>query len=142
MLEVKDKALIEDCASSLYRAISCEPNEEPDYDDIKKLFIDSAIMVEYENKDSKIPNIKTIDEHIKELKNVFKTHPIILKKGFIENQLSIKIMTNGPVATVYSEYEKYYYNGKVDIKNIGCNIIQMIKIDNKYKILSVSWYEK
>jgi hypothetical protein len=142
MMEVTDEVLIKECVSSLYRSISCEPGKKPDYDNIRKLFVDNAIMAEYVNKNSKIPNVKTIDEHIKEIENVFKIYPAISQKGFIENELSIKIMVKGPVATVCSEYEKYYYNGKIDMKNIGCNIFQMVKIDEIYKILSVSWYEK
>lgn len=141
-MTVKDEILIKECVSSLYKAISCAPGTEPEYSKIKELFLDNGMMAEYEKIDSEVPNIKTIEEHISEIKDVFKNYPFVSKKGFYENELSIQIMKNGPVATVYSEYEKKYYNGKKDVINIGCNIMQLVKINKEYKILSVSWYEK
>ncbi|MDD4839959.1 MAG: hypothetical protein PHE93_04745 [Clostridia bacterium] len=140
-MEIEDEVLIKGCVNSLYKAISCEPNTEPNYDDLRELFVDNAIMAEYECINSNVPNIKTIDEHISEIKTLFKKYSFVSKNGFLEKQLSIKIMMNGPVATVYSEYEKSYFNGKEDIKNTGCNILQIVKIDGNYKIISVSWFE-
>lgn len=141
-MEIQDEILIKECVKSLYRAISCHPGTEPNYDKIRNLFVDNAIMAEYQEKDSKIPNVRTIDQHVKEIEDVFKKYSFISKNGFYENELSNNIIINGPVAMVCSEYEKKYFNGKKDIKNIGRNIMQIIKIDSEYKILSVSWYEQ
>ncbi|MBN2694562.1 hypothetical protein JXR93_07855 [bacterium] len=125
----------------LYEYISFQEGEEPNFFRINELFVDGAKVIEYKDKDFINYNEKNINLHILEMNEVFSKYPLIKSKGFREKEIENDIIINGPVAFVKSRYLKKYFNGKDNIESTGINCMQIAKLNNTLKIISISWYE-
>lgn len=131
---------IEEFMKSFYSAISCEKGQQPEYVKLQNHFVENAILAEY-IRGREIPRIKSIETHINEIKKAFETYKFLSENGFFEEELNKEIVTSGQITMIKSSYEKRYFDGEKNIVQIGVNHLQIIKINNEYKILSVAWYE-
>lgn len=136
-MEVVQKLL-----DNLYESISFNEGEEPDFNNLSKLFLDGAKVMEYQDDKFTKYKVKDINEHVKEMYDVFNKYPEIKNKGFLEYEIENEIVFYGPIAFVKSNYFKKYFNGKETIQQIGTNCMQIVNCNGRYKIMSIGWYEE
>lgn len=136
------KEQIQKTLTALYANISFKAGEEPDYSQMKHIFLDEAIAFEYSSPDSKDYEVKPIDSHFKHMYEIFNNYPQIKKNGFSEVELENSFIINGPIALVSSRYKKHYYVDTKEVIAYGTNNITMMHVDGAYKIISIGWSEE
>lgn len=141
-IKIITETAVQKLLDQLYDYMSFMKGEEARYDLLRGIFHEEALIIEYNQQDCRYHNEKNIHRHIAEINYVLSQDPEIKSEGFTVTELNNTISIAGPTAFVKSVYEKRYSDGVQGFNEIGINTLQMARINQKLKIISMASYEK
>lgn len=133
---------VQKLVDQLYEYMSFKVGEEPHHELLKGIFHEEAVIIDYAHRDFRYYNEKNIQRHIEEINFVLSKDPVIKCKGFSVKELNNTIYIAGPTALVKSVYEKKYSDGMKEFGEIGINSMQIVRINDDLKIISMACFEK
>jgi hypothetical protein len=122
--------------SALYESITFDQNSAPDYEKFRSLFVDGAFLISV--KDSAFFKLST-EEFIQ---NMTKQRESGNLKAFREFEISRESNRYGNIAHVFSTYETDIQTAEGPLKTRGINSIQLLRINDQWKVTSLIWYEE
>ena len=131
-----DLNLIQLLVDRLYRAISFDPGNRPPIENLRKLFIPEARLI---NNNADQPSLLTIDQFISAFREQIESGAIT---SFLENEISHITELFGKVAHRFSTYESRFDPKSVEPFSVGINSIQMLKIGGKWKVSGMVWNDQ
>jgi len=123
----------EDVVKEIYELVSFKPGETPDWDRVKSLFVEEAVVVLRASRTSH--NIFSRESFIQDFKN-FITRSNVDKTGFLEKIVSVKSTTVGDITHCFVVYEASI-PGSQRSPQKGLDSFQLIKKDGKWRIISI-----
>lgn len=128
--------MITEFIEKFYNTISFKGGEKFKSEEFKSLFINGALLIEIIDGDYLI---KSVDDLIMEFEEAIKNDPELYKDGFIEKQLSVKVLDSGECYLVRSEYIKCYTRNNRTVSEKGYNRFTLINHNGSIKIACVVW---
>ena len=119
--------------SELYDLVTFEVNSPPDWDRVRSMFLENAIIVLRTSRDSS--TIFTVDGFVQDFIN-FIENSNVQKTGFDEKIIKMKPMAFGDIAHVLVLYEASI-PGSQRPPQQGVDSFQLIKKNNRWWIVSV-----
>jgi len=134
--DVNSQSLInhdpESLIKELYKVVSTKSGEKVDWDFVKSIFIEEAIIILRTRPD--LTQQFTVDGYIQDFKNFYE-YPVVNKNGFEEKILEIKSSIYKDMAIVVTIYEAKIPNiSRPPSKGIDFWIL--IRNDNHWEIVS------
>ena len=129
---------IEKLIERFYSIISGKKEEDRDWNSFKSLFFTNShlMSVKYNSNNECITTPQDVESYIIRLEKFLRTN------DFYEYGFNYKINVLGNIAYVYSEYEaKTSLECNIPLKT-GVNLVQLVKHDNKWKIINMLWEDK
>ncbi|MBU1099595.1 MAG: hypothetical protein KKA84_04245 [Bacteroidetes bacterium] len=118
-----------------YEVISGSAGEEREWDKLRLLFCEGAVLTPYVFSDN--VNERSISYNIESYINRVKK--IILSSDFNERGFNYRIDIYGNIANVYSEYSAQINTGNETYMKKGINLIQLLLDVDNWKIISMLW---
>lgn len=129
----------ENIVKAYYNRLSFEAGESPDWEKVKSLFIDEAVIAVRTNID-KI-DVLSKESYVQVLIQGIKKYEL-LKTGFHEKILNSRIKIIGDLAYCVVLYMAWIPNlaepGTADVETKGVDVFQLLKVDNDWKIISLT----
>lgn len=122
--------------SKIYSSICFKEGKKPALDKLKDIFIKEGRLI---NNNPKNPVIMTVEQYI----TIFNTQieqGII--KEFFEEEIAHRTEVFGKLAHRFSTYKTIFRMHGVEVRNIGINAIQFVRIDNKWLISGMTWNDE
>lgn len=134
--ENSDKQLAENVVTKLYGLVTFEAGKEPDWEAVKALFIDEAVIALRESREGL--NIYTkqgfVDSFIKFIKSDYRGKNV-LETGFIEKITKIDTQVYGDFALCNVLYQPYLADMQPTYTGLDC--FQLLKKDGEWKIAAI-----
>jgi len=124
----------ENTVQQLYELVTFEPGTTPDWDKVRDLFIEEAVIVLRTSWDS--TSIFTVDGFIGDFV-AFAENPNINAAGFKEEILKMEILEFGEMANILVLYEASV-TGSERPPQKGVDNFSLIRRDNRWWIISVA----
>lgn len=133
-----DLGEIDKVVNKLYANITFKPKQSPTLSKLKDIFYGKGLFI---NNSADDPMTFTLQEFTDKIRGQVKSGKV---KAFREEELSSKVELFGKVAHCFSTYESgYILAGRDDyVTKRGINSIQLIKVNGKWLIVSVTWNEE
>jgi len=126
----------ESVVKELYRAISVAPGTIPDWDAMRALFIDEAVVVALEGAVRDTTLVMPLDDFIAFLV-AFVESPVVQKNGFAERIIRMKPTFMGEMAHIVVLYEAQI-PGSPDPPGRGIDSLQLVRRGSRWRIVSIS----
>jgi hypothetical protein len=130
----EQKIKLDAVLKSLYEKISFKTGERPDTQRLQTLFADGARLIRTDKEN--ITNM-SVNDFINNYEDRIDNGQI---KAFTEYEISRKVDRFGRIIHVLSTYGTSLETGDGLIKMRGINSIQLIEIDNDWKVVTILWY--
>jgi hypothetical protein len=130
--EFEDESAVNEVVKNAYKLIGFSPDKPPDYNALKSIFTDDAVLMHFRFDTLSKSNIT---EFLKEYKNSVESESFT---GFDEIEISGETEGFGKIAHRISTYGSYI-NGADTLGERGINSFQLIKLNNAWKISSIIW---
>ena len=132
---VDELADVDRTIQSLYSVISGEKGVERDWAKFKELFVPDGTLSVALVSQSGLKGFRTIkpDDYVKSMT------AYTSRNGFFEREISRKVEIYGGIAHVWSTYETRAAQTDAKPTNRGVNSIQLLKVDSKWKVMSLTY---
>ncbi len=135
---------IDETVDGMYKAVSFERNQRPQFEDMRKVFTKDAVLID--NTGDK-PAIYSIDNFIKAVTEQWNTGIDLVKKQpgkgtaptFQEKEIYSATDVFGNVAQRLSTYKASFEPENPKATTYGVNFIQLVKIGGDWKVSSLIW---
>lgn len=128
-----DKAEVETVVLDVYKSITFQPGEKPDWDAFRAIMAPGAILAPVRQG-----KISTVDEFIDGFNQAISGEGnMFARRGFVEKQLHAVTEIYAGVAHVFTTYETTFADGSP--LGRGINSMQLARIDGKWLITSIAW---
>ena len=133
-----DLGEIDKVVNKLYTNLTFKQNQSPTLSKLKDIFYGKGLFV---NNSADDPKTYTLQEFTAVISGQAKSGKV---KAFKEEELSSEVELFGKVAHCFSTYESgFILAGRDDyVTKRGINSIQLIKVNGKWLIVSVTWNEE
>jgi len=128
--------MLKEVPSKVYRGISFEKGESPNFDLLASCFIEQGIFI---NNKGDTPVIKSVSAYIDMIGSAIKNGVIVSIK---EVELSNSVQKYGRVAQISSEYELTFEGQQGIQTRYGVNLFQLIFKDDQWLISSMCWDDR
>ncbi|MEK9713476.1 MAG: hypothetical protein VW258_13010 [Thalassolituus sp.] len=128
--------MLKEVPSKVYRGISFEKDESPNFDLLASCFIEQGIFI---NNKGDTPVIKSVSAYIDMIGSAIKNGVIVSIK---EVELSNSVQKYGRVAQISSEYELTFEGQQGIQTRYGVNLFQLIFKDDQWLISSMCWDDR
>ena len=118
--------------SKLFKAISFEKDSQPNMHQIKDLFIEGGLLINYNEEN---PQIFSVGEFIDHFNGLYKQG---ILSGLEDKEVYHKTKVYDRIAHRYSFYEARESPDEEPFA-VGINSIQLIKIGENWKVSSMAW---
>lgn len=118
----------------LYDMVTFGPGNEPDWKEVKSLFIDDAIIALRTTREK--TTVFTVDGFINDFK-AFAQRDNVVKRGFKEEIIRSKTPVFGDIAHILVLYEASV-PGSSRPATQGVDSIQLIKVNQQWRIFSIT----
>ena len=121
--------------NALYETISGPKGEQRDWDRLRFLMAPDAKLIPTRpaSENKRVPCYLTLDQFIEQ------GNQWLMDNGFFEEEVFRKTESFGLITHVWSTYQsKWTPEGKPFAR--GINSIQLIEIDNDWKVVTILWY--
>ena len=122
--------------SELYSSITFDENNDPDYEAFKSLFIDEGRLISVHDTTS---YHLTPDSYRQSMTRQRESGKIL---AFEEKELHRKTEQFGNILHVFSTYQTHVVTPGGEDSQRGINSIQLMKEDDRWKVVSIIWYEE
>jgi len=126
---------------ALYHCISFEPGNEPNWSQLRNLFLPQGQLLKAGALDMQDSPVLHIDDFIEKTR-AFVGESLLQRRGFVETEIMRKTEGFGRIAHIFSTYESRFATGPGKPLARGTNSVQMLRKDGRWWLVSVVWDEE
>lgn len=121
---------------NLYKSIELNDHHSPDWDLLRSLFMDGAHLIHVTESDV---YKMSLEEFISNYQEQIDSGSLT---AFKEYEIHQDEESFGNIVHVFSTYEAAFTTPDGDSKTRGINSIQLMKTEDKWKIVSIIWFDE
>lgn len=128
--------MLKELPKEVYKAISFEQGNKPDFDFLVSLFIENGLFI---NNKGEQPVIKTVPDYVKMIETNIDNGNIVSIK---EEEISNEVIEFGNVAQITSKYELVFEGALGSQTRYGVNLFQLIRQNESWSVSSMCWDDR
>lgn len=132
-----DVASPEAIIEAAYAAIAREPNQSPDWDRFRSLFLPGARLVPNVEQTQGEFRVMTPEDFIVWANGLWDIEDPD-DPGFVEEQVAITVERYGDIAHAFSTYQSRFY-GSEEVLGLGINSFQLVQNGGRWWIAGIVW---
>ena len=129
------KAEAEKVVAELYRLVTMEPGTSPDWDAVRPLFLEEAVVVLRSSRTAM--TVFDLEGWIQDFKDAIDKWDMSTR-GFEEKLLKMKTQVFGDIAHCFAVYRAGFITGENLPSNVGLDSIQLIRRDGRWLVVSIT----